>query len=380
MRLIETAWRCFRNLEPRHQEWCPGLNVVLGPNGSGKTNLLESLNVLCGWGAFDGGKLSSLAAWDSADGRAFLAGRTGGEREIEVEARIGARASLRAGNEKITHSALRALLPSLSFLPGDVGLLDGPPGARRLFLDKLCALCSPLYARRLAEYKQLVRHRAALLRPYRGSGGLCPPVMGPGSQTLVFEATAVPLARLGGWIRDVRRRAVFLLAEKLSADLENGLLSLLPREVGLSLSLQGTFGIADAAEDMGRALAASLERERRAGTVLVGPHRDDLLFSCGERPASLALSRGQKRRVVMAAILAAGRLIEGTLRLKPILILDDIAAELDAEGRERMGLALAGTGWQVFASAADLSSAPSGAAAGALWHIRSGRIEEGRTP
>jgi DNA replication and repair protein RecF len=377
-------------LKSRHQEWCPGLNIILGPNGSGKTNLLESLNVLCGWGAFEGGKLSSLVAWDSADvdrdNRAFIAGRAEGEREVEVEAKIGARASLRAGNERVTHSALRALLPSLSFLPGNIGLLDGSPGVRRFFLDKLCALCSPLYARRLAEYKLLVRHRTRALGPG--------PVMGvveareralPLVGVKALEATAVPLTRFGGWIRDVRRRAVALLAEKLSSS-EGEERNLLPCKVELSMLLQGTFGGAqtaeDAAKDMEKALNASLERERHARMVLVGPHRDDLLFTCLGRPASLALSRGQKRRVVMAVILAAGRLIEEKLRLKPILILDDITAELDTEGRELTGAALAETGWQVFATAADTgepgkNSAPFGSlpdSAFCLRHIRAGQL------
>jgi DNA replication and repair protein RecF len=360
MRLVETAWKGFRNLEPRRQEWRPGLNVILGPNGSGKTNILESLNVLCGWGAFEGRKISSLTAWDATDGCAFLAGRADGEREVEVEVRISARASLRAANEKVTHSALRSFLPSLSFLPNDVGLLDGSPGVRRFFLDKLCTLCSPLYARRLAEYKQLVRHRTALLRSFGRPEGFPHP---PAS----FKATIVPLTRLGGWIRDVRRRAVELLAEKLL--LED---ALLPCAVELSLLLQGTFGLADPVEDLEEALTASLEHERHAKTVLVGPHRDDLFFSCLGRPASAVLSRGQKRRVVMASILAAGRLIEEKLRLKPILILDDVAAELDAKGRELMGSALAGTGWQVFASAAGVEVS----FGGEFWHIRDGRIEE----
>jgi DNA replication and repair protein RecF len=369
MKITETTWRSFRNLESRRQEWRPGLNVILGPNGSGKTNLLESLNILCGWGTFEGGKISSLVSWNSpdADKHAFLTGRAEGEREVEFEARIGARLSLRAGNEKVTHAALRSLLPSLAFLPGDVGLLDGSPGTRRFFLDKLCALCSPLYARRLAEYKQLVRHRAALLRSYKGLGE-------QSSQTTGLRATTVPLAHLGGWIRNVRRRAVTLLSEKLSA--EN---ALLPCVIELSLSLQGTLGAVDMIEDMEKALAASLERERHAGTVLVGPHRDDLIFSCRGRPASSALSRGQKRRVVVAAILAAGRLVEEKLRLKPILILDDVTAELDAEGRELTSLALTGIGWQVFASAAGADSPFNDTlfSNGALWRVQAGRVEEG---
>jgi DNA replication and repair protein RecF len=160
--------------------------------------------------------------------------------------------------------------------------------------------------------------------------------------------------------------------EKFSSSPKNGLL---PSAVELSLSLQGTFGLADAAEDMEKALAASLERERHARTVLVGPHRDDLLFSCSERSASAALSRGQKRRVVMAAILAAGRLIEEKLRLKPILILDDVAAELDPEGRNLVGLALAESGWQIFASAAGTEAPFGDVPCSAIWRVRAGKIE-----
>ncbi|MDR1978648.1 MAG: DNA replication and repair protein RecF [Synergistaceae bacterium] len=370
MEFLETAWKGFRNLKPRRQQWRPGLNVILGPNGSGKTNLLESFNVLSGWGAFTataaaaaGGKTSSLIAWEAKEAkeakiRALLMGRAAGERDVEVQAQIGARMSLRAGNERVTHSELRSLVPSLSFLPQDIGLLDGSPSVRRLFLDKLCALSSPLYARRLAEYKQLVRHRTALLRQDRKWR----------DAASALRATVPPIAQLGGWIRNSRRKVVDLLARAfsgVSGDLEisgenepcSPSAALLPFRVEVALELRGGSGREDEkgekdARDAVMALAAALEtgleRERHAGSVLVGPHRDDLLFSCLGRPAAHSLSRGQKRRVVMATILAAGRLVEARLRLKPILLLDDVAAELDAEGKELMAQALADTGWQIF--------------------------------
>ena len=81
---------------------------------------------------------------------------------------------------------------------------------------------------------------------------------------------------------------------------------------------------------------------------LVGPGRDDLEVTALGRPASESLSRGQKRRLVLALILAAGRLVEARIGRKPVLLFDDLAAELDAEGRVAAGTALAGTGWQVF--------------------------------
>ena len=103
MELSETAWRNFRNLEPRCQQWRPGLNVFLGPNGSGKTNILESFNVLSGWGVFPvpGSRVSSMITWGFAEGRALLSGRAFGERDLEITAQIGERLSLRVSNERI---------------------------------------------------------------------------------------------------------------------------------------------------------------------------------------------------------------------------------------------------------------------------------------
>lgn len=370
MELLETAWRCFRNLEPRRQQWRSGLNVLSGPNGSGKTNVLELINVLSGWGIFpvSGGRISSLVTWDSSEKRAFLSARASGERDLEIAAQIGERLSFRVSNERMTYSELRMLLPSLSFLPGDANIIDGSPSVRRFFLDKLCALCSPLYARRLIEYRQLVRQRTALLRR---NGGNIP-----------LRASAIPIAQLGGWIRLVRQRAIALLSEKLSAGKSSLESSLLPFDVSMVMELRGSDKHGDnvkagseleaGVENLRFALDSGLERERRAGLVLTGPHRDDIVFSCSGRPAAIALSRGQKRRVVMAVILAAGRLVEAKLRVKPILILDDIAAELDAAGRSLMGQALVKTGWQVFAAGVE---DPFQATGSTIWHIRSGRIE-----
>jgi DNA replication and repair protein RecF len=158
----------------------------------------------------------------------------------------------------------------------------------------------------------------------------------------------------------------------------------LPFSVSIDLELRGSVGLEDAVSDMAAALEASAERERVSGRVLVGPHLDDLLFTCrmpdkgnvlgvdSERPAASALSRGQKRRVVVAAILAAGRLIEARLRLKPILLLDDVAAELDAEGKELMGRALADTGWQVFVTGVE---DPFKIPGSAVWQIQEGTIQ-----
>jgi len=353
--------------------------VFLGPNGSGKTNMLELLNVLSGWGVFpapsSGGRISSAIAWDSTEKRAFLSGQASGERDLEIAAQIGERLSLRVSNERATYSELRSLLPALSFLPGDVNILDGSPSVRRFFLDKLCVLCSPLYARRLSEYRQLVRHRSALLRNahYKREA------------ITLLRASANPISQLGGWIRLVRKKAVALLSEKLT-DSYSFSSDILPFTLDVAMELRcsslsntntDNTNEADSVnayiEDLKLALETNLNRERHAGIVLAGPHRDDIMFSCLGRPAALVLSRGQKKRVVVAVILAAGRLIETKLRLKPMLILDDVAAELDADGRSLMGQALVKTGWQVFATAAS-SNNPFKTDECAVWNVRDGKI------
>ncbi|NLL35932.1 MAG: DNA replication and repair protein RecF [Fretibacterium sp.] len=331
MRFVETASRDFRNLKAGYCSWGEGLNFIIGPNGAGKTNLLESLNVISGWGPFGGGKIASLVSW-TAPGPALLAASVDGERCFDVEAMISSRTTLRAGGERVKHAELRSRLPSLAFLPSDINLVEGAASVRRHFLDRLCALWIPVYARRLSEYRQLVRHRCALLRQNRS-----------------VRVTTIPFIKLGGWVRECRRRLVELLRETFLSEGPE----ILPLPISFELHPAIPLG-ASAYQTLEASLEAERERERYACRPLSGPHRDDLRFFCNGRPAALSLSRGQKRRLILRLILAAGRVIEGQMRLKPILLFDDLGAELDAEGRALAGRLLAGAGWQVFVTGTEI--------------------------
>ena len=107
------------------------------------------------------------------------------------------------------------------------------------------------------------------------------------------------------------------------------------------------------------------------GIPLVGPHRDDLLILRGTREAAGSLSRGQKRRASVALMLAAGQAVEDRLKRKPLLLLDEVASELDEEGRSLVVESLQETGWQTFATAADqvVSAWP-----GKTWRVDTGEI------
>ena len=326
MRFLETSCKNFRNLKTSSYVWGGRLNLLLGPNGAGKTNLLESLSLLSGWGPLAGGGVSPVISWSAPEQKALLSASVSGERDFDVLALLSSRATLRARGERVSSTELRSLLPSLSFLPSDINLIDGSPSVRRFFLDKLCALWVPVYARRLSEYRQLMRHRAALLRQNRS-----------------VSATTPPIVQLGGWVQDCRRALVRLLQDSLSS-VES---SLLPQPVFLSVDPCIPKEISGS-----NYLAAMLERtkekERYAGRPLVGPHREDLKVICQERPAALCFSRGQKRRLVISLTLAAGRVIASQLRLKPVLLFDDLGAELDQEGKKLAGEALFSSGWQIF--------------------------------
>ncbi|MCR4819461.1 MAG: DNA replication and repair protein RecF [Fretibacterium sp.] len=313
----------FRSLRGARIEWAPGLNLILGPNGSGKTNLLESLNVLAGWGTFHG-RTSGAVSWDSERGRALLGARVTGEEGHELQVQVSTRMTPRIDGKHATFTDLRLAVPSITFLPNDINLVEGSPAVRRLFLDRLCALCFPPYARRLSEFHQVSRHRTALLRQGR-------PVRG----------TTLPFARLGGWVMEMRRRVASLL---LTLEDSTDICSKLP----FSFSMTPALGDSSGEEKLLRLLEETSERERYVQRPLVGPNRDDLEITSLGRPASESLSRGQKRRLVLSLILRSGRLIELQLRRKPVLLFDDLAAELDAAARRETGMMLQAAAWQIF--------------------------------
>ena len=349
MRIAQTRFRNFRNLENSLAAWHPGLNLLTGANGAGKTNVLEALHVVTGWGAFSGSKCSDTVKWDSQGG-ASLAAQAAGEREAMIEALIAVRASLRLDGKVCRWGDLRSCVPSLTFLPADMALIEGAPSVRRRFLDVLCALYFPLYAYKLSEYRKITRHRRHLLslgRPAR-----------------VTEET---MANLAAWIWERRLEVTAALRihlEKWS--------DLLPRKIGLDLKKGGAGNADDLFEDFRRSCAILAERERASGLPLVGPHRDDLILSCGGRLAPEVFSRGQRRRAALALILAAASAVERRYRAAPVLLLDEVTSELDAEGRSLLMGCLERSGWQIFAATAE-SALPS--FQGARWLISGGKIQ-----
>lgn len=352
MHCLSSAWVHFRNLEPRRTEWSLGLNLLIGANGSGKTNILEALHLLGGWGPFQGSRaLADLLSWQTSERTSRVEGRFGGEETLRVEAQIRSRIVLRLDGRATRASDVRARLPLLAFQPADLALVEGSPSTRRLFLDRLCALLFPLYALRLHEYRRALRQRVCLLRQRRDP-----------------SLTTKLLIPLGGWLWSARSSAVELL--RLGLDRTG---DLLPDALDVTFHRGGSQGVDEPERDLAEGLRFTADRERSAARVFVGPQRDDMALRSRGREASVVFSRGHRRRVAVALMLGAAWAVERRLRRKPVLLLDEVTAELDEEGRDRTFAVLQASSWQVFAATA-------GGVAyewpGAVWMIRQGEVTE----
>ena len=326
MRVDFSVVRNFRNFSATTTRpelriiWEPGINLILGPNGSGKTNLLESLSILSGWGAF--GRTQNVISWDNHDMPAFAGAQVSGEESAQITANITSRISLRMDGKAITSTDLRLVIPSILFLTGNVNLIDGSPSSRRMFIDRLCALYYPPYAKKLSDFRYILRTRTILLRQGRSP-----------------ERTTVPYCEIGGWIMDRRREVAGQLMK--IAPQEKFTLSFVP-DVRTSGS-----------EYLREMLMRNHEKELRAFRPQDGPGFDDLTITLNAngKAASEALSRGQKRRLILYLLISSGKLTAHRMKREPVMLFDDLTAELDAEGREFVHTELAKTGWQVFITA-----------------------------
>ena len=325
-----TYFHNFRNLESQRLTWESGLNLITGPNGSGKTNFLEGLNLISGWGPLERGeRISNLIRWSGEAQRASLFAGVGGEESFEASALLSSRCSLKMDNRSTGATDMRSRLPVLSFLYGHVLLIKGGASYRRQLLDRVGALVSPSYALRLHEYRKAFRQKSALLRK--------------SSDTRIADRV---LFRIGGWIWAAREE-IFRMIRSCMREFSD-----VQAQSMEMLFVRGGGGASDDPyEDFRESSALKKERERQLRTVLVGPQRDDIKFTCGGKDAASALSRGQCRRASFAVTMASALVVERVLKRRPVLVLDEITAELDESGTEMIFKSLADSRLQVFAAA-----------------------------
>ncbi|MFF3765988.1 DNA replication/repair protein RecF [Streptomyces sp. NPDC001922] len=368
----------------------PGVTAFVGPNGQGKTNLVEAVGYLATLGSH---RVSSDAPLVRAGAeRAILrASVVQDERRqlIELELNPG-----RANRARINRSSqvrprdVVGIVRSVLFAPEDLALVKGDPGERRRFLDELITARSPRMAGVRSDYDRVLKQRNTLLKSAamaRRHGG-----------------RSLDLSTLDVWDQHLARAGAELLAQRL--DLITALQpladkayeQLAPGGGPVALEYRGSAGegAADAGtrEELYQLLLAALgdarKQEIERGVTLVGPHRDDLVLKLGRLPAKGYASHGESWSYALALRLASYDLLrveslgsadpsvpEGTRRSgEPVLVLDDVFAELDARRRERLA-ELVAPGEQVLVTAAVAEDVP-GLLAGARYTVSGGTVEK----
>lgn len=338
----------FRNYESADVTLAAGPNVFVGRNGQGKTNLAESIAYLATLGSHRVSQDAPMVRTgkDSAFIRARLAT---GERRVQLELQLNKQGSNKA---RINGGAVRPTeLPRYAhvvlFAPEDLQIVRGDPSARRRFIDQLLIQRRPRLAGVIADYERVVRQRNALLKSARARG-----IKGDGLSTL--DVWDDKLVTLGAQLIDARTATAADLAPLLSEAYAAIAGEDHHPTIEWALSVRGAQPedgedspadtADDSTEDLFRtALAAKRSSELERAITLVGPHRDDLVLKVRGLPVKGYASHGESWSVALALRLASAELLRSETGVgDPVLILDDVFAELDAERRVRLAGIAAG--------------------------------------
>ena len=374
----------FRSYEVADLELCPGVTVFTGRNGQGKTNLVEAVEYLATLGSHRVALDAPLirAGQPRAVVRARVQAGLDDPRQLLLEVEIHAgranKAFLNRGPLPRTRDLLGALRVVL-FSPDDLALVKGDPADRRRFIDELVTARWPRMAGVRADYDRVLRQRSSLLKTMAGHRGR------PGEHDeFTLEFFSDQLATLGAELTrarlDTLRAMQPGIADAYGAIApSNGVAAVAYKSSSIAGESHGVVTDADA-WDTDALRARFLERmgERRReeiarGISLVGPHRDDLLLSLGDFPAKGYASHGECWSLALSLRLGADALLRGD-GVQPVLILDDVFAELDEVRRSRLAERIAGAE-QVLVTAAVAADVPP-ALAGRRFVVAGGEVSE----
>ena len=363
MRIDRLRVENFRNYTAGEFRWHEKVNIIVGMNGQGKSNLLEAISYLSLASSFRGADEAEMLKKDAeyffleggittADGAHTLSAAYGADHRRRVKL---------DGQARRERSALVGFFHTVIFSPEDLQLVKGAPQLRRRYINAQLSQLSPAYCADMLRYNRLIRQRNALLDAWLDK-----------PQPEQLEVFDEQLIDCGAAIICARRRLIRELQPRAAALQQH----LAPTEP-LLLSYEST--VKGGGEDLQAVKAAYKEEllaKRRAeiarGVTMVGPHRDDLLLTLCDAPAKAYASQGQQRTIALALKLAELQLA-GTLREDlPVLLLDDVMSELDEHRRSQLLDHLDGAA-QTFITATDINFA---VGSGKKFVINCGELQE----
>ncbi|QFG67326.1 DNA replication/repair protein RecF [Ornithinimicrobium pratense] len=367
MHLSHLSLADFRSYPSAEVDLVPGVTVLLGRNGQGKTNLVEAAGYVATLASHRVAQDAPLvrAGAESAIVRATVV-REGRESLVELEIVPGRANKTRLNRAPVARQReVLGTLRTVLFAPEDLALVKGDPAERRRLLDDLLVARQPRWAGVRADYDRAVRQRGALLKsaahlwrepsrsgPRRGPGPRLPPGESlEEARSAALATLAVfdeQLAQIGGALLYARLRLLRDLRPYLAQAYRTISDSESPAEATYRSSLDPQSPVAQQVaagevpdqDEVVAAILASIEQVRRQeqerGVCLVGPHRDDLVLTLGELPAKGYASHGESWSLALSLRLAGFHLLRHDLGTDPVLVLDDVFAELDVGRRERL--------------------------------------------
>jgi DNA replication and repair protein RecF len=345
-----------RNLRDVRMEPGPGLNVIAGDNGAGKTSLLESIHLLATGHSFRTRQLAPLLARgaDAVQIAARVQGLAGtpsypaGIRKTQGETLVRIRGRNATGLAELARE-----LPVLAIHPESHVLVAGPPGQRRSFLDWGAFHREPDFQGVWQRYRRLLQQRNAALRA--------------GGDLRQLSAWDEALAEEGEHLDGLRRAYLGVLKAGLA-------------DLGRDWPAAGTLDSEyrrgwPEGQSLAEALSRNRARDRGAGFTHVGPHRAEVLWRLDERAAAEVASRGQQKTLVIMLKLAQARVLKAEKGGAPLMLVDDLPSELDAAHRDRVMGLLRALETQVFVTAidagdVDVTSWPETR----MFHVEHGRV------
>ena len=339
--------RDFRTYAAADVRLGPGLTVVYGGNGAGKTNLLEALYFGCTARSCRTSNEREVLRFGAEAGRVEVSTTddSGYEHELFVGFQPGEDKRIRVDGAPVERLLDAPGRPLVSvFLPERLELVKGPPALRRSHLDALVTGLWPARAQTRRQYSAALGQRNALLGRLRAGGSRAS-----------IAAWDLELARHGIALRDDRSRAVGVVAERFVA---------VARELGLEGETELRYRPRSTAPDpeaLAAELAERLNSDVERGFTQHGPHRDDLALLRDGRELRVYGSQGEQRLGLLALLLAEREALGQERGAAPLLLLDDVMSELDAARRELLVDRVAAVG-QCLVTTTDLAHVPGAAA------------------
>jgi len=329
--ITRLAVRDVRNLESVDVEPAPRFNVVHGDNGQGKTNLIEAIYVACTSKSFRATKTIEVVRRGSENASVRLTiDEDGAKREQSVGFEARGHRHLRIDGARPKTSALYASkTPVVVFSPASLTLTMGSSKERRTLLDRVALYVDPASLVEVASYQRAVRERQRAL-----------------------EERGVHARDLDDWEELVVRHGVSVMnaREAASVSVLEATSEAFRKIAAEGLAFEGRYAPSAPreVEAYRTALAESRPRDVRRGSASIGPHRDDLVLELATMPARLTASQGQHRALVLSLKAAELAVIGKARGVRPILLLDDVSSELDADRTSALFSFLASQRGQVF--------------------------------